>query len=122
MRGINAVIAVLVFALAIAALSGSGYFVAVGAPTYDDPATGDTNRILDALGDQSGTDQGGNSPIEGFTTGALNTLQVFWIIVTDTSELVMLFMPVQAWANAVETMVHVAFGLAFLALARGVVF
>lgn len=106
--------------LSITMLSGMGYYAAVGGQAYSNPAGGDVNRLIDTLSDQQGTDTG-TGLLDSFTVGGANALQIFWIVISDTSELVMLFFPIPAVANAVETLAQIAFGLMFLMFVRGVV-
>lgn len=122
-RGIQASVFLICMTLAVTFMASVGAYSAVDAGSYSTQATSDVNRIVEAV-EQPESPGGGPAaldPILGLTVGALNTMQVFWVIVSDTSELFVLYGAPIELANQLETLVRVALGLTFVYLARGVV-
>lgn len=108
-RGINAAVWVFAALLAVSMLSGLGFYQ-LGDTGFQQPGD-QTNRVLDILEDPSGSAAGGQGVVESFTVGALNGLQILWVLITNTSEVVMLFIPFQPVANMLEALARLAYGL-----------
>lgn len=127
-RGITASIMLICVVLAVSIMAQLGAYDAVNAGTYA-TAQGDddVNRIIDAVDEPSGSITGVAEidPFLGLALGAIDTAQIFWIVATDTEELVYLLAGgggyIQPIAKAVETLVKIALGITFLYLMRGLV-
>lgn len=117
-RGINAAVWVLAAMFAVTMLGGLGFY-GLADSAYSTPAD-DTNRVVEALEEPSGSTASGQGVVESFTVGALDILQVLWIAVTDTSEVIMLFLPFQPIAFVGEQLARLAMGLTFAYFMRGV--
>lgn len=119
-RGIHAGIWVIAALVTISMLTGLGFYDVTGT-SFATPS-GDTNKVVERLEEPSGSAASGEGVVESFTVGALDVVQVFWIAISDTSEVVMLFLPFQPIADAAELLARVAMGYTFLQIMRGVVF
>ena len=119
-KGIAAFVVVLAPILAISILSGIGYYDHLNVD-YDDPALdSDVQRAADALTTQEATDTGGSAIVE-FTTGAANTFQSFWAVISNTAGVVkLLFGLPDAVADPFQTFFQISFGISFAAFIRGV--
>lgn len=118
-KGITVFIILMAVTLSISVLAGVGFFDAMGVD-YEEGDDEDVQAALDALTSQGGTDTGG-SQIVDFTTGAANSLQTFWAVISNTSGLVkLLFGLPNIVADSIEIVFQIVFGITFLAFIRGV--
>lgn len=119
-RGIQAAVWVFAILLSLQLLANVG-FLALADTQYASP--GDSqNRVVDRLEDSEGSAASGQGVVESFTKGGLDQIQIFWILITDTSEVVMVFIPFQPIADTIELLARLAMGLTFALFMRGVVF
>lgn len=115
-RGVNVVAMLFAVVLAVSFMGSIGAYSAVDAGSYSTDATDDTNRIVNVFEDQSSSVTGVAEldPVASFIIGGLDTLTVMWIIISDTSELLVLIGAPTELADALEQFARLAFGLMLL--------
>lgn len=119
-KGIAAFVVILAPVLAISVLSGIGYYSHLHVDYDNTGASSDVQAAADALANQEATDTGGSAIVE-FTTGAANTFQSFWQVISNTSGVVkLLFGAPDSVAQQIELIFRIAFGISFAGFIRGV--
>lgn len=120
-KGITAFVVVLAVIMSISILSGIGFYDNIGLDYSDQGMDDDVQSAAAAFTSQEATDTGGTAIVE-FTTGAANTLQAAWEVLTNTSGVVkLLFSAPDSVATRFETFFRIVFGLTFAGFIRGVV-
>lgn len=119
-KGITAFVLVLAPILAISMLSGIGYYDELNVDYSNSAADADVQAAADALTSQEATDTGGTALVE-FTTGAANTFQSFWQVLSNTSGVLKLLLGLpDSIADPIQTFFQITFGVTFAAFIRGV--
>lgn len=119
-KGITAFVIMFSVISAISILSGIGFYDSLYLDYSDQGMDDDTQKALNALTTQEATDTGGTAVVE-FTTGAANTLQAAWAVISNTSGVVkLLFGAPDVIAQTFEKFFQIAFGLTFAGFIRGV--
>lgn len=119
MRGITIAIFLLSVMLSFSLLAGVGFMDAAGIQV--DPGTGDVDQVEGEFGNQSVQDAE-ETGFLGFTSSVVDTVSILWVLITNTSEIVLLFIPSEPIANTVETGFRIVFGLTIAQIIRGLIF
>lgn len=120
-KGITAFVVMLSLIMAISILSGIGFYDSLGLDYSSQGMDDDVKSAHDALVSQEATDTGGTAVVE-FTTGAANTLQAAWEVLSNTSGVIkLLFGAPDSVADTFQTFFRIVFGVTFLGFIRGVV-